>query len=147
MLRCAAQRLTDVRVSGFDDLIDNAEQRRRLLCDELRRLDEWIARARELRAAGDEAAGLVDVVDGGAPAEGRRGARPAELVAAAEAALRAADRPLSRGEIFEALRAAGVRIVGEDPVKNLGTVLWRSGRFDNAGRVYWIKGEPRPRPA
>ena len=42
------------------------------------------------------------------------------------------------------MRAAGIEVGGTDPAKNLGTVLWRSGRFDNAGRVYWFKEEARP---
>lgn len=134
-------------MSGFDDLISNAEERRRLLGDEICRLDDWLARARELRASGADPEGLDAIGGNHANAEPRRGARPAELVTAAEAALRSAGRPLSRGELCEALRAVGVQVGGAEPAKNLGTVLWRSGRFDNTGRVYWFRDEPRPAPA
>lgn len=55
-----------------------------------------------------------------------------------------AARPLNQGELFEAVRSSGVVIDGNDPVKNLGTALWKSGRFDNTGRIFWFKERQRP---
>lgn len=134
---------THVDVASDRDLIQMAMRRRAALADEIARLDAFIRTADELEQGG----GIEDM-----PAELRQElatipagpARPAGVVEAAEDALRAVGRPLTRGELFERLRSSGVRIDGTDPVKNMGTMLWRSGRFDNAGRRYWLSGEPRP---
>lgn len=55
----------------------------------------------------------------------------------------ATGRPMNRGELYQKLQDVGVQISDDDPLKNLGTILWRSGKFDNTGRAYWFKDEAR----
>ncbi len=50
---------------------------------------------------------------------------------------------MNRGELYQKLQDVGVQISDDDPLKNLGTILWRSGKFDNTGRAYWFKDEAR----
>ena len=57
-------------------------------------------------------------------------------------------QPLTRRALYEALRDRGLVIVGADPVKALGTMLWRSSTriTSHEGRGYWPAGEPLPPP-
>lgn len=119
------------------DLVAEAIARRDALLAEVSRLDQFIETAKSLESGG------LGVAPAPAPLSAAE-ATPAALVTAVSGILREAGRPLGRGEIFRRLQAGGVRISGVDPVKNLGTILWRSGRFDNTGRAYWFKDEPRP---
>lgn len=126
------------------ELIQLAEERRARLADEMARLDAFIRTAYELEQDADGIGEMPAELRVGVSAMEAGPARPARIVEAAVEALRAAGRPLARAELFERLRSSGVRIDGTDPVKNMGTVLWRSRLFDNAGRRYWLAGEPRP---
>lgn len=72
---------------------------------------------------------------------------PAVVVASAANLIREAGRPLSRREIHNALAGRGVVVRGSDPVKALGTMLWRSGKgvlTQIEGRGYWVADEPVP---
>ena len=48
-------------------------------------------------------------------------------------------RPLACGQLFEALKEDGVFVGGQDPIKILGTIIWRlRNRFTNIeGHGYW----------
>ncbi len=76
--------------------------------------------------------------------------KPETVVAAAVEVIRAAKRPMSRRSIHKALAERGVVVKGTDPVKALGTILWRSGKDELVqieGRGYGLKGvdyEPKP---
>lgn len=70
----------------------------------------------------------------------------AELIAQAVAAIRENCRPMSRRDVYDALAAKGVVIEGADPLKVLGTALWRANKdivsLDGLG--YWPKMDPYP---
>ena len=74
----------------------------------------------------------------------RTSPRPEEVVAHAIVVLSEAGRPLSRRQIYDRLAAKGVRVEGSDPIKALGTMLWRANKrlvqLDGFG--YWIKDRP-----
>lgn len=71
--------------------------------------------------------------------------KPAFVVAEAVKLIREMGRPMTRRQIHAALKDRGIEVRGADPVKALGTMLWRSGsdhlvQIENYG--YWLKGEP-----
>ena len=61
--------------------------------------------------------------------------------------LRSRGHPLSRRGIYLGLKARGLEIQGSDPVKAVGTILWRNQdkivQLDGYG--YWPKDEPYSR--
>lgn len=64
-----------------------------------------------------------------------------EIVAAAIQVLRHRGHPMSRRALHEALWERGVQVRGTDPVKTLGTILWRAGDriIQLEGYGYWPK--------
>lgn len=73
--------------------------------------------------------------------------KPSVVVAEAVDVIRTANRPLTRREIHKSLAERGVVVRGADPIKALGTMLWRSGSEaleQIEGYGYWIKGIPVP---
>jgi hypothetical protein len=77
----------------------------------------------------------------------RKRGRPAEIVAIVERIIREAGRPLTRGEIVEALEHRDVHIPALDKQRYIGTIAWRHkgivGNVDGLG--YWLTGEPLPK--
>jgi hypothetical protein len=76
----------------------------------------------------------------------RSGTRPAEIVRLLERAIREAGRPLTRGEIVEALERRGVEMPATDKPRYIGTIAWRNkGTFRNIeGLGYWLTEEQLP---
>ncbi|MGQ0446264.1 MAG: hypothetical protein ACT4O2_14355 [Beijerinckiaceae bacterium] len=76
----------------------------------------------------------------------RRGATPAEIVKITERVIREGGRPLTRGEIVEALERRDVDIPAKDKPRYIGTIVWRNkGVFKNIeGLGYWLSSEPLP---
>ncbi len=72
--------------------------------------------------------------------------KPAAVVAGAIEILRAHGRPMTRRELHGALAERGLEVRGADPVKALGTMLWRGrDRIEQIeGRGYWPKGDRVP---
>lgn len=70
--------------------------------------------------------------------------KPAVIVARAKEILRANRRPMSRRQLHEALAEKGLVVRGVDPIKTLGTILWRaSGDIQQVpGWGYWPADEP-----
>lgn len=71
--------------------------------------------------------------------------KPTDVVAQAVLVIMEREKPLSRRELHEALKERGMEVKGADPVKTLGTMLWRSGQdalVQLEGLGYWIKSEP-----
>ena len=68
------------------------------------------------------------------------------LVPAVIEIIRAKGRPMSRRELHEALAEQGLEVLGVDPTKTLGTLLWRAREYIESleGRGYWPKGDPVP---
>jgi hypothetical protein len=54
--------------------------------------------------------------------------------------------PMTRGELVAAFSREGMPIAGENPNKNMGTIMWRMrDRFTNIeGRGYWPSDVPCP---
>lgn len=73
--------------------------------------------------------------------------KPEDVVLAAVDVIRAAGRPLSRRQIYDALKERGMEVRGVDAVKTLGTMLWRSGQGmlqQIEGYGYWPTGDTVP---
>jgi len=73
--------------------------------------------------------------------------KPADVIAAAVTLIGDVGRPLTRRQIHRGLKNRGILVKGTDPIKTLGTTLWRSGGDyleQIEGRGYWLKGEPVP---
>jgi len=76
--------------------------------------------------------------------------KPEVVVAEAVTVIREKGEPMNRRAIWNALRDRGVVVNGADPIKALGTMLWRSGGdklTSIEGRGYWPKDAPEPPPA
>lgn len=68
------------------------------------------------------------------------------VIPAAIKVIREAGRPLSRKQIRDALVERGVVVNGKDPVKTMGTILWRAPDqvIQIEGMGYWPKADPPP---
>lgn len=84
----------------------------------------------------------------GENAESRREkphAKPAQVVRVAIQTLQRNGRPMTRTELVKSLEDQGLSIGGKDKSKNMGTMLWRSKKFENIeGRGYWPIGFDAP---
>jgi hypothetical protein len=69
--------------------------------------------------------------------------KPAVLIPAAIKILREHGHPMSRRQLHEALSERGLVVRGADPIKALGTILWRAGDqiTQIEGRGYWPKAD------
>ena len=68
-----------------------------------------------------------------------------QIVDAAIEIVRANGRPMSRRQLYQALEKRGLKVVGQDPLKALGTILWRDReriKTLDDGRGYWPVGDP-----
>lgn len=71
--------------------------------------------------------------------------KPAEVIRGAKEILLEMRRPLSRKELHERLWEHGLEVKGADPVKTLGTILWRAKEdMVSVKDGYWVNGEPLP---
>jgi hypothetical protein len=74
---------------------------------------------------------------------------PGEIVRMATAALKDVGKPMTRGELAEALKRRGAILPGNEPERQaryVGTILWRNQeQFENIeGKGYWLRGRPIP---
>lgn len=75
-----------------------------------------------------------------------RNSKPSELVRVAYQAIIEKGRPMNRSELVNDLENKELIIGGSDKSKNMGTIMWRSKKFDNIdGLGYWPKGVPIPK--
>lgn len=62
--------------------------------------------------------------------------------------IEAEQRPMSRKELFQRLKARGVTLQGKKPEMVLSTMLWRAGEHAGVIRIqrggYWLKERPWP---
>lgn len=74
----------------------------------------------------------------------RSGPTPRELADMTERLIRDVGRPMTRGEIVDALLMRDVEIPAQDKKRYVGTIVWRNkSRFQNIeGLGYWLRGEP-----
>lgn len=74
--------------------------------------------------------------------------RPDEFARIMEGILRKEGRPMTRGELADAVERAGHQIPSGDKPRYLGTIMWRlKRRFENRGEGYWLKGVSLPKTA
>lgn len=138
----------------MSDIIEKARARRGELMLEVGRIDELLARHRSLAA---EMAAILSGPDATPRArkratsqetDGRKrgpnGGRPDAIVAFAKAAIIEAGRPLTRSDLIPLIEAQGELVGGTDKARNLGTILWRSKRFNSTGEGYWPQDVERP---
>lgn len=60
------------------------------------------------------------------------------IIAAVHEILIDAGSPMGQQALVDALRARGIQVKGKDPCKALGTILWRSKKFNSGRREgYW----------
>lgn len=72
--------------------------------------------------------------------------RPSDIAELMARIIREIGRPMTRGQIVEALERRDVQIPYEDKARYVGTIAWRNkGMFQNIeGQGYWLRGEPLP---
>jgi len=155
----------------MDSILEAAEKKRDEIREELQKITDFIVTYRRLaqQVQADEAnttrthRDSAEPVDGAASQEARAlekadGAqakrarvndnpKPKEVVEAAVKLIREIGRPMTRREIREQLAERGMVVNGADPVKALGTMLWRSGSerlTQIEGRGYWPSDLPLP---
>lgn len=75
---------------------------------------------------------------------GRKSATPGELVEVIRRVIREVGRPMTRGEIVDALLRRDVEFSAQDHARYIGTIMWRhkSVFLNVEGRGYWLRGEP-----
>lgn len=130
---------------AFEEIRDLVETRRSILLKELEELDRFL-RVCDTTLSDDIAIASEPLWKKLQEIHGPSISYPsnATLMALVAQILRDAGRPLSRNEIHRRLIALGARIPGDDPAKNLGTILWRSEILETKNRMYWFVGEERP---
>src|SRR5437868_3422195 len=121
----------------IDSAYGNAIRRREELKQELEELERFLALYRRFAGSTPELNSSThqSPVSGSTLLESEDlGSKlgPAEFAVMAEKVILAAGRPLTRGELAEALMARGVKFSTEDVPRYLGTILWRNReRFPN----------------
>lgn len=139
--------------------LENAKRRLATLRAEVARVERFIRDYEEFAAGteGDQSerheisvektsegnVSRIQSVDNLPPA-GRRKARPEEIAQIVERVIREVGKPMTRGELVEALERRDVWIPPQDKPRYLGTIIWRNkGTFINIeGRGYWLRNEP-----
>jgi hypothetical protein len=83
----------------------------------------------------------LKAVDSGDNSPRRSGPTPRELTSMMERIIREVGRPMTRGEIVEALARRDVEILAKDKQRYIGTLAWRNkGTFVNIdGLGYWLR--------
>lgn len=125
-----------------------ALQRRMELAEELRLVNEFISLYEKLFRGRPDASALPASEPERPRQRQRNVMSPRQLANLAQEIIIEGGRPMTRSELVDAIEARGVPLAGADRVKNLGTILWRSGQFENLeGRGYWPRGAgPAPEP-
>lgn len=146
---------------AMDDLVEAAKARIVELKQQVETLEKFVQAAGpvtrllsgSITGTGTVAGNLLVGVSSqpAAPDEAKRtrvtdNPRPAVLIPAAVQILRDRGQPMSRRELHEALSEKGLVVRGADPVKALGTILWRARDeiVQIEGRGYWPKDDPVP---
>jgi hypothetical protein len=130
-------------------LRDHLRQQLKTVQEQIEVVDRYIQLYEALRF-GERAPELPGMGDGAPRDRTRHRVRnslpPAKIADLAADILSERAKPMTRGELVEALESRGVALFGRDKAKNVGTVLWRfQDRFVNIpGRGYWLKGRAVP---
>jgi len=115
-----------------------AQRRKKALLAELEKINKF------LEAAAEFSESAATKKAGGGGSSGPRvsaGPKPAEVVSAVEKILSSAEKPMTRGELLNELKALGLEIGGSNPANTLGTTISRDPeRFVNLkGLGYWLR--------
>lgn len=112
------------------DVIEAARLRLASLKDEVVQLEAFIAMGERI-VAGQDIAGADAPSLRPLPTlpRTRTGPSPRQVVRAVHEILKDASHPLDKQAILRALADRGISIVGTNPAKNLGTILWRNQRL------------------
>jgi hypothetical protein len=130
----------------MDPVLAKALKKKEKLERQLSDIERFITLHRRFSGAVKNDESLQSVADELPRATLRRPNRPAVYIKAIEHVLRRTGKPLTRAEIVEALAKDGVTIPSADPVRYVGTILWRGNKiFENNGDGYWLKGVRVPR--
>jgi hypothetical protein len=135
--------------------LENALKRRDVLRAELARIERFIEDYRAFSDEGTivEPVAVATVGSGGNLKDNQgvdnyRGRRlgktaPSEIARLMERIIREVGRPMTRGEIVEAVARRDVEIPAQDKKRYVGTIAWRhKGIFVNVeGRGYWLRAE------
>lgn len=133
----------------MDEILAKALKEREHLRERLAELEAFLAVYQRLSGSNVEQSTSKEIGDKSqtiSDAVRKNTGGPGRLADAAEEVIRAAGRPMTRGQIVERIEATGIGIPSEDKARYLGTILWRQkNRFINVeGEGYWLKGEPIP---
>lgn len=156
----------------MDEIVEYARHRREAIQEELQRIDHFLklydefaakyaSEARpeptvNIQAATERVTALIEpvlpLVDPEvvpeAPARRKRASgnpKPEEVIRVARMAMLAKGHPMTRRQVLDALQTQGITINGHDPIKVIGTTLWRSKQFvQHEGFGYWPKDAPTP---
>ncbi|MBX3505789.1 MAG: hypothetical protein KF895_09950 [Parvibaculum sp.] len=115
-----------------------ALRRKKELMAELDRIEKFLAAAAEF-SDGANAKKAAGGSSGGPRTSA--GPKPAQVVSAVEKILSGAEKPMTRGELLNELKALGLEIGGSNPANTLGTTISRDPeRFVNLrGLGYWLR--------
>jgi hypothetical protein len=134
-------------VISYQDALRRRDELRKQLAD----IEEFIRLWNELFGTEGEQNRLIATLPPHPmpAANGQRAPRSPTRERAAGIARRvilAKGKPMTRGELVAAFRAEGEPVAGEDPSKNMGTIMWRlRDRFVNIeGQGYWPSDTPLP---
>lgn len=126
--------------------INDANARMHRIDEEAAELERWIElwhRFAGIPQAPSAAERIQNTADDEKPKRPRNPDRE-DVARAASEIIQERGVPLSRRELFEALKSQGVEIQGKDPEMVLSTMLWRSKdkivRLPGVG--YWLKAMP-----
>ena len=111
------------------------------LQSELRAVDEFITLYERLFSSTvrNERATSDTNADGAPKKRARNVLPPARLAEICRDIILENKAPMTRSELLTALEARGIPLVGSDPSKNLGTIMWRfrDSFVHVSGRGYW----------
>lgn len=145
--------------------LENAEKRLATLREEVARVERFIADYHAFSTEPDLDRGDFDKantvqsrsgnvspetphqsVDNFREKSGRRKARPDEIAQIMERVIREVGRPMTRGQLVDALERRDVDLPAADKGRYIGTIIWRhKSIFVNIeGFGYWLRAEKRP---
>lgn len=116
---------------------------------EVKKLEAWVATYRDIATQLHIETCAATVTNTAVVNKRSRAKNPPipSVIAAVIEIIKVRGQPMTRRELHTALKQRGMTINGVDPIKTLGTMLWRSGKdvlVQTVGRGYWLLNEPVP---
>ncbi|UZK70549.1 hypothetical protein OKW76_05775 [Sphingomonas sp. S1-29] len=139
------------RLRAVEEQIAGLREERDILQRDLQVTEQFIAvwrRTNNVQGPPERIEAKINLTHNDVPSHSKKPKNP-RREAVAEAVLEIISNrgaPVSRSELYEALKARGVAVYGKDPVMVLSTMLWRSQdrivRLGSEG--YWFRNRPYP---